>query len=409
MLEDEILDQTLQKKNREIATLKQKNEDLKQEYDAKIKNLMGSITSLKTKNENLEKESHENVRVDIIKRLKEERKNQESVISLLRKYINNDGEVDKYLIKEFKKNGEQRFLTYEELHIKYKNVLNEYKKLKLGLKDTNYKKTKKNSTLYDSTKKSRKSLQGIDDMTLQLKVVEKFKDQIEEYDEKIDKLQTENEELKLQKSKMENMQNQVFEKLKKYTEETSNMKNMYDIIKKDIQEDSFTKINDLNLKLNKSEEENKKLKERIYELINIGENAQKTERDRLIKVQRDNDIYAKLLDTKKKEIEIYKEELEKFRGNLEKLDGRDTKKIKKLENQNDLITKNKNELEANINNLNNIIEQKDNQINNLKNTIEALSEQIKIKDEEITLLNEKIKEFEDILNKKIINYNKLNI
>ena len=28
MLEDEILDQTLQKKNREIATLKQKNEDL---------------------------------------------------------------------------------------------------------------------------------------------------------------------------------------------------------------------------------------------------------------------------------------------------------------------------------------------------------------------------------------------
>ena len=409
MLEDEILDQTLQKKNREIATLKQKNEDLKQEYDAKIKNLMGSITSLKTKNENLEKESHENVRVDIIKRLKEERKNQESVISLLRKYINNDGEVDKYLIKEFKKNGEQRFLTYEELHIKYKNILNEYKKLKLGLKDTNYKKTKKNSTLYDSTKKSRKSLQGIDDMTLQLKVVEKFKDQIEEYDEKIDKLQTENEELKLQKSKMENMQNQVFEKLKKYTEETSNMKNMYDIIKKDIQEDSFTKINDLNLKLNKSEEENKKLKERIYELINIGENAQKTERDRLIKVQRDNDIYAKLLDTKKKEIEIYKEELEKFRGNLEKLDGRDTKKIKKLENQNDLITKNKNELEANINNLNNIIEQKDNQINNLKNTIEALSEQNKIKDEEITLLNEKIKEFEDILNKKIINYNKLNI
>ena len=401
MLEDEILDQTLQKKNREIATLKQKNEDLKQEYDAKIKNLMGSITSLKTKNENLEKESHENVRVDIIKRLKEERKNQESVISLLRKYINNDGEVDKYLIKEFKKNGEQRFLTYEELHIKYKNVLNEYKKLKLGLKDTNYKKTKKNSTLYDSTKKSRKSLQGIDDMTLQLKVVEKFKDQIEEYDEKIDKLQTENEELKLQKSKMENMQNQVFEKLKKYTEETSNMKNMYDIIKKDIQEDSFTKINDLNLKLNKSEEENKKLKERIYELINIGENAQKTERDRLIKVQRDNDIYAKLLDTKKKEIEIYKEELEKFRGNLEKLDGRDTKKIKKLENQNDLITKNKNELEANINNLNNIIEQKDNQINNLKNTIEALSEQNKIKDEEITLLNEKIKEFENILTKKI--------
>ena len=401
MLEDEILEQTLQKKNREIATLKQKNEDLKQEYDAKIKNLMGSITSLKTKNENLEKESHENVRVDIIKRLKEERKNQELVISLLRKYINNDGEVDKYLIKEFKKNGEQRFLTYEELHIKYKNVLNEYKKLKLGLKDTNYKKTKKNSTLYDSTKKSRKSLQGIDDMTLQLKVVEKFKDQIEEYDEKIDKLQTENEELKLQKSKMENMQNQVFEKLKKYTEETSNMKNMYDIIKKDIQEDSFTKINDLNLKLNKSEEENKKLKERIYELINIGENSQKTERDRLIKVQRDNDIYAKLLDTKKKEIEIYKEELEKFRGNLEKIDGRDTKKIKKLENQNDLITKNKNELEANVNNLTNIIEQKDNQINNLKNTIEALSEQNKIKDEEITLLNEKIKEFEDILNKKI--------
>ena len=153
MLEDEILDQTLQKKNRKIATLKQKNEDLKQEYDAKIKNLMGSITSLKTKNENLEKESHENVRVDIIKRLKEERKNQELVISLLRKYINNDGEVDKYLIKEFKKNGEQRFLTYEELHIKYKNIINEYKKLKYSLKNKKYKKKKKKNNINKKKKK----------------------------------------------------------------------------------------------------------------------------------------------------------------------------------------------------------------------------------------------------------------
>jgi hypothetical protein len=138
MLNEEILDQALAKKNKEVDVLNERNERMKNEYEAKIKNLMNSIKTLKEKNSQMEKESHDNVRVEIIKKLKQERKDQEQVILLLRKYIKDlstdkeqeDLKVNKYLINYFKKNGEQRFLTYEELKIEYEELNKKYQTLK---------------------------------------------------------------------------------------------------------------------------------------------------------------------------------------------------------------------------------------------------------------------------------------
>ena len=87
MLDEEILDQALAKKNKEIDLLNERNEKMKKEYESKIKNLMNSINTLNNKVLKMENESRDNVRVEIIQKLREERKDQQQVILLLRKYI----------------------------------------------------------------------------------------------------------------------------------------------------------------------------------------------------------------------------------------------------------------------------------------------------------------------------------
>ena len=99
----------------------------------------------------------------------------------------------------------------------------------------------------------------------------------------------------------------------------------------------------------------------------------------------------------KQEVSAYKEELKNFRGEMNKIDSRGIMKIKRLENENENILKNKNELQANMNNLNDILKQKDIEIKNLNNNIDALKEQLKEKDSEIQMFIEKVAEFEKIL------------
>ena len=140
MINEEILDKALLKKNKEIDLLNERNERMKQEMKSQKKNLMNSIATLQKKVDQFELESHSDKRVEIINKLRNERKDQETTILLLRKYILNmtgdDKEeemkkIDKYLISKFKeKNGEQRFISYEELKIKYDELEKNYMTLK---------------------------------------------------------------------------------------------------------------------------------------------------------------------------------------------------------------------------------------------------------------------------------------
>ena len=399
MIEEEVLDQALAKKNKEIDLLNERNERMKNDFEAKIKNLSNSITTLQKKCDKMEEESHDNVRVEIIRKLKQERKDQEQVIVLLRKYIkdlstdkeNEDSKVNKYLINYFKKNGEQRVPTYEELKIKYEELENNYQILK---------KSKGGSSTIKGYLKPKEKPKKIADSEIQLLVVKKFKKQLNEYDEKIKALENENSDLKKQKEKMENIQKEMFDKFKSYNEEMTEMRSIYDVIKKDIQDDALAKVNAANAKITKFQLENDNLKDKIEELIKIGEERKEQEKININKLEQENEVYKNLLNKNKQEIQVYKEELENFKGEMNKIDSRGLVKLKKLENEKDDILKNKNELEINMGNLNDAIKHKDNQIVNLKNNIEALKEQLKEKDEEIEMLKSKIEEFEKILKNK---------
>ncbi len=331
----------------------------------------------------------------IIRKLRQERKDQQQVILLLRKYIKDlsqdkekeDEKVNKYLITYFKKNGDQRVLTYEELKIKCDEFEN---KLKKGGGGGHPKTTRGYMQSKEKPKK-------IADSEIQLLMVKKFKKQLDEYDLKIKMLENENNELKQQKEKLENVQKEMFEKFKNYNDEMTEMTSTYEIIKKNIKDDAFQKVNALNKKIDELQNENDKLNKKIEESIKIGKENTEKEKNAKEILEKQNEVYKNLLSKNRQEIQVYKEELENFRGEMNKIDSRGLMKLKKLESEKEDILRDKNEMELNMGNLNDAIKHKDNQIHNLKNNIEALKEQLKEKEEEIEMLKGKIEEFEKII------------
>ena len=199
--------------------------------------------------------------------------------------------------------------------------------------------------------KSKEKPKKVADSEIQLLVVKKFKKQLDEYDEKIKVLEDENTDLKKQREKMENIQKEMFDKFKNYNEEMAQMRSLYDVIKKEVQDDALTKVNEANLKIAKFQQENEKLTEKVKELIKIGDERKIQEEITTSKLQQENEIYKNLLNKNKQEIQVYKEELENFRGEMNKIDSRGLVKLKKLESEKDDILRDKNELEINMGNL----------------------------------------------------------
>ena len=400
MLNEDILDQALVKKNKEIDLLNERNERMKQEFNIQKRNLSNKINSLQKKMDQIQEETKNEKRVQIINKLREERKDQEQTILLLRKYILNSVDqenkeeeelkINKYLIQYRKeKFGEQRYISYEELKIKFDELEKSYMSLKKA-KGVGPSTTRSYLKPKEKTKK-------IPESEIQLLVVKRFKTQLDEYDLKIRNLENENNLLRSQKEEMENKQKDMIEKFKKFNEDMTQMKGIYNDIEQELKVEADTKVNELKLKLAKTFQENDKLKERIEELIKIGEETKKMEQDELNKIKNENEIYKNLLNKNKEEIRVYKEELENFRGEINKIDSRGLVKLKKLENEKDDILRDKNELQIKMENFEEIVKHKDNQILNLKNNIEALKEQLKEKEEEIEMFKGKIEEFERII------------
>ena len=382
MIDSEVFDRTLSQRNDEIDSLKRRYESMVDEYEIKVHKLMESINNLKEKNAELEELSHENKKVEVIKNLRNEKKDQDLVISLLRKYVQNDSKIDKYLMKEYKKSNESKYQ-------KYKNLENTIKKLKLQIPDEKTIKKK-------GTKKRRSSIYMNDDAAIQLKVNEKFKEQIKDYDNKINQLRYENEKLILQKQKMQDLHNKLLEKLKNYNNEAGEMNSVYNEIKKDLRDESDGIINDLKINIGIMEIENEKLKNRIFELLNIGDTSKKEDRDKILNLTKEIDIVRKELDNKKEEAEVYKEQLINIKKELGKLDSRENKKYNKLNDEMKNINLNKGKLKSNINKLKNTVNEKNEEIQNLREKNDELTEVLEIKEQEIELLNQKIGEFEEI-------------
>ena len=404
MLNEGILDQALIKKNKEVDLLNERNERMKNEFNAQKKNLMNSIATLQKKMAKIEEETHDDKRVQIINKLREERKDQEQTILLLRKYIllnsqNKEEEelkINKYII-QFRKEkfGEQRYISYEELKIKYDELEKKFMTLKKqkGIGPVS-------ARGYMGSKEKKKK---IPESEIQHLVVKQFKTQLDQYDLKIKVLENDNNFLKKQKEEMENKQKEMIEKFRDFNEEMTKMKSIYNEMQQELEKDAFEKVNELKTKLAKSTKENNKLKERIEELISIGEESKKNELNELNRVKNENEIYKNVLNKNKEEIRVYKEELENFRGEINKIDSKGLIKLKRIEKEKDEILREKNDLQIKMDNFGDIIKNKDNQILNLKNNIEAFNEKLKEKDEEIGMLKGKIEEFERIIkNNKII-------
>jgi chromosome segregation ATPase len=398
MLESKILDEALQKKNKEIERLLNQLEETKKSYEAKIKNLMNSINNLKLQNQNLENTTKDNIRVSIINKLKEERKDQEYVIELLRKLISDEDRVDKYLIKEFDKKGTARIATYEELKIKIKQLESEI----VSLKYKQVTNTKNKSTLInkqlsiENFQENGEDKSKFDNNSNQLQI-QKLKEQIIAYEETVRNLTEENEILTTAKEKLEKMQNELFDRLKNYNKEIGEMKSIYDVIKKNLEDESNLKINDLMTKLARSEEENNKLKSKIKELIEISEGNYKENLEKIKKLNSENEVLKRLLESKKEEIEVVLDELSKYQMQLEKDDTKVVGKYKKNEIEIESIKRKNFEYEEKIKFHEKLIKQKDYQLDLYKKSLSEKDEIIAENQLEIEMLQSKIQELENIV------------
>jgi len=390
MLDSKILDEALQKKNKEIEKLATQLEETKRNYEAKIKNYMNAINNLKTQNQNLESTAKDNVRVSIINKLKEERKDQENVIELLRKLISDEDRVDRYLMKEFEKKGAGRIPTYEELKMKIKQLESEIVSLKYKQVTSKKNKSAISSVIQDLQPE-------IPEDENQSITVQKLKEQIINYEEKIKNQMDEIQILTSAKEKMEKMQNELFDKLKSYNKEIGEMKSIYDVIKKNLDEESNMKITDLMNKLGKAEGENTKLKEKIKELIVISEGNNRENLQKIKKLNSENEVLKRLLESKKQEIEVILDELAKYQAQLEKEDTKIVGKNKKNEVEKDSMKRKIFEHEEKIKFLEKMIKQKDYQLELYKKSLSDKDEVILENEQEIEMLQVKLKELEQII------------
>ena len=390
MLDSKILDEALQKKNKEIEKLTTQIEETKKNYEAKIKNCMNAINNLKTQNQNLENTAKDNVRVSIINKLKEERKDQENVLELLRKLIADEDKVDRFLLKEFDKKGGGRIPTYEELKIKIKQLESEIVSLKYKQVTNKKNKSAISSVIQDLQPE-------IPEDENQSITVQKLKEQIINYEEKIKNQMEENKILTNAKEKMEKMQNELFDKLKSYNKEIGEMKSIYDVIKKNLDEESNMKITDLMNKLGKAEGENTKLKEKIKELIEISEGNNRENLQKIKKLNSENEVLKRLLESKKQEIEVILDELAKYQAQLDKEDTRIVGKNKKSEVEKDSMKRKIFEYEEKIKFLEKLIKQKDYQLDLYKKSLSDKDEVIIENEQEVEMLQIKLKELEQII------------
>jgi hypothetical protein len=405
MLESGILDEALGKKNKEVEKIARQMEEMKKGYETKIKNLMKSIEGLKSQKSEIENTTKDNIRVSIINKLKEERKDQENVISLLRKLIGDEDKVDKFLLKEFDKKGNDHLTTYEELKLKIRQLEADIVSYKYKQMTNTTGKTKLGNSYLGTGKKANRKNEDEDNEESQQIISLKEKESLIKYQDKIVSLEEENLILKSAKDKMENMQTELFEKLKNYNSEIGEMKSIYDSIKQNIEDESNMKIKDLMSKIKKSESENFKYKEKIKELIEISEKTTKEKLEKIKQLTSENDILKRLLESKKQETDSIILELSKYKTHFDKLDNKEVVKNQRVEKEKDEIKRKIMETEERISHLEKVVKQKDYQLDLLKQSLQDKDDLLNEKDGEIDLLQIKIQEIENIA---IENFKKIN-
>lgn len=421
-----LLSNALEKKNQKIEDLTQQLESQKKSYEDKVKNLMNSIKIMKERTDKIEKESADNERVNIIKDLRNERRDQENVILLLKKKLNNDTETDKYLIKEFtEKNGNNRIPTYEELKIKIKKLEveifhlkknNEMNKKTLNekseqLSEDNFSKKLSSDNLKKSTeRKNRNSSNNVKFMSGILGKVKKdvefkeiinnlkenYESEAKDYREKIESLQNNVDFLTESNAKLVKMQNEVFNKLKSYNSEIGEMKSVYETMQENLKNEYEGKIKKQNDMIIELEEELKNAKKKVDEVIKISNKNDKENKELCEKLNNENELLKKILQGKKQEVELLDSELNRLKDIFENHDTKGLIKTKKLEKETDIVKVKLKECLEKIDYLEKTITKKDHDIDQYIYKVDELKDIISDKDLEIELLSQKLEELEEM-------------
>jgi len=229
--------------------------------------------------------------------------------------------------------------TYEELKIKIKQLEAEIVSLK-------YKQT----LAGESGGKTTNNFSKHDNMAItkhkdNIRILEeKHAEEVKDYQEKLLAYNKENESLKDTNTKLENLQNELFGKLKTYNKEIGDMKSIYDSIKQNLEEEGEMKRKDILLKLTNSEKESKKLKEKIKELIEISETQSTENFEKIKKLSTENELLKRIVETKKQEMNILEDEIHRYKGQMDRIDDIKISQAKRIEKEHDEAKRQNSEL-----------------------------------------------------------------
>lgn len=412
-MEDDLLQEAIIKKNEKIQELTNQLEAQKKGYEEKIKILNSSVNKLKTKADKVEEDQKNTIRISTINDLRKERKDQEMVIALLRKKIGDEQATDKYLLDEFnKKLGEQRIPLYEDMKIKIKQLEVEVYKLKQSSKanasNTNnelMKSTLSSGNVQHIAKDTKQSSKGfkINNFMKDTELREAFKkmkdqhdEEIKNYQEKISYYEAQVELLTDSNEKLEQMQSDLYKKIKSFNEEVGGMKSIYETLKNNLNEEHAKEVKALKLEMSFQSQDITKLREKIKEVIEISSKKENESKSKVESLETENEMLKKVLTGKKQELAILDEEIEKLKTLYEKVDSKDFTKSKKTEReQEDLKMKlRENADKAKFNE--ELIKKKNFEIEQLRSYNTELEEKCTEKDNEIDLLQTKLEELEEL-------------
>ncbi len=175
------------------------------------------------------------------------------------------------------------------------------------------------------------------------------------------------------------------------------MKSVYDVIKKNFEEENELKTKDLNEKIHNLDRENNKIKQKLVELIEISEKQNKENNEKYKKTCVENEVLKRLIESKNNELKVLEEELKSYEGEFGKEDDKAMTKYKRLEREVFDLRKIILDSKERIVCLERVVKEKENEIDSLKNVIKDKDELICEKNQEIELIESKMEEMENYL------------
>jgi chromosome segregation ATPase len=108
------------------------------------------------------------------------------------------------------------------------------------------------------------------------------------------------------------MYTELFDRIKRTNKELGEMKSVYDDIKRNFREENEMKTKNLNETINNLEKENNKIKQKLVELIEISEKQNRENTENFKKINVENEVFKRLIETKNNELKVLEEELKSY-------------------------------------------------------------------------------------------------